>query len=51
LEKGRREKGYRLPTKVEIALLSLSFGDGTGLMGDRLGTVVPVPVIRRPTPE
>ena len=50
-EYGRRVKGYRLPTKVEIALLSLSFGDGTGLMGDRMGTVVPVPVIRRPTPE
>ncbi len=49
-EYGRRVKGYRLPTKVEIALLLLSFGDGTGLMGDRMGTTVPVPVIRRPRP-
>src|ERR1041385_9099211 len=33
-EKGRREKGWRLPTKVRIKLEGLSFGDGTGLMLD-----------------
>ena len=32
MEKGRREKGRRLPTKVRIELDSLTFGDGTGLM-------------------
>ncbi|SRR6266446_208518 len=29
-ERGRREKGYRLPTKVKIRFLHLKFGDGTG---------------------
>lgn len=33
-DKGRREKGWRLPTKVRIRLQGLSFGDGTGLMLD-----------------
>jgi len=31
-DKGRRQKGWRLPTKVRIKLESLTFGDGTGLM-------------------
>jgi hypothetical protein len=31
-DKGRREKGWRLPTKVRIRFDSLTFGDGTGLM-------------------
>jgi hypothetical protein len=31
-DKGYREKGWRLPTKVRIKLEGLSFGDGTGLV-------------------
>lgn len=31
-DKGRREKGWRLPTKVRIKFWSVTFGDGTGLM-------------------
>jgi hypothetical protein len=34
-EKGRLEKGYRLPTKVKIEFQDLNFGDGTGLLGDK----------------
>lgn len=34
-DKGRREKGYRLPSKVKIEFQFLSFGDGTGLIGDK----------------
>jgi len=44
-DKGRREKGWRLPTKVRIKLEGLSFGDGTGLMLDE---GVPYP---KATPE
>ena len=33
-DKRRREKGYRLPTKVKIMFQLLSFGDGTGLVLD-----------------
>lgn len=33
-ESGRRERGYRLPTKVQIKFLDVGFGDGTGLMFD-----------------
>lgn len=44
-EKGRREKGWRLPTKVRIKLEGLSYGDGTGLM---LDDGVPYP---KATPE
>lgn len=29
LERGRRERGWRLPTKVKIKFLFLTFGDGT----------------------
>lgn len=39
-ERGRREKGRRLPTKVRIKFESLSFGDGTGLMFNK---AVPYP--------
>ncbi len=35
LKKGRREKGWRLPTKVKIKLGNLNFGDGTGFVLDR----------------
>lgn len=45
-EKGRREKGYRLPTRVKIRIASVSFGDGTGLMGDKDGIVIPIPYRR-----
>jgi hypothetical protein len=31
-DKGYREKGWRLPTKVRVKLEHLSFGDGTGLL-------------------
>jgi hypothetical protein len=34
-DKGRREKGWRLPTKVKIKLGNLNFGDGTGFVLDR----------------
>jgi|ERR1044072_643035 hypothetical protein len=34
-EKGYREKGWRLPTKVRIKLGSVTFGDGTGYMFDK----------------
>lgn len=35
LEKGRREKGWRLPTKVRIKVGGLNFGDGTGFVLDQ----------------
>jgi hypothetical protein len=34
-EKGRREKGRRLPTTVRIVFYQMTFGDGTGLMFDK----------------
>lgn len=34
LERGRRERGWRLPTKVKIKFLFLTFGDGTCLEFD-----------------
>jgi hypothetical protein len=34
LEWGRRQKGWRLPTKVKIKFLFLTFGNGTGLEFD-----------------
>lgn len=34
-DKGYREKGWRLPNKVRIKLVSLTFGDGTGLLFDK----------------
>lgn len=34
-DKGYRENGWRLPTKVRIKLGSVTFGDGTGLMFDK----------------
>ena len=43
LEKGRREKGWRLPTKVKIKVAGLNFGDGTGFVLDQ-----PVPRPKRP---
>jgi hypothetical protein len=39
-EKGRRQKGRRLPTKVRIKFEGLTFGDGTGLQFDK---AVPYP--------
>lgn len=39
-EKGRREKGRRLPTKVRIVFYQMTFGDGTALMFDK---AVPYP--------
>ena len=39
-EKGRREKGRRLPTKVRIEFYQMTFGDGTGLMFNK---AVPYP--------
>src|SRR3954466_16023850 len=44
-EWGRREKGYRLPTKVKIKIGGLNFGDGTGFVLDQ-----PVPIQKR-SPE
>jgi hypothetical protein len=41
-EWGRRERGWRLPTKVKIKVAGLNFGDGTGFVLDQ-----PVPVPRR----
>ena len=35
MEKGRREKGWRLPTKVRIKIGNLNFGDGTGFVLDQ----------------
>ncbi|HYX29477.1 MAG TPA: hypothetical protein VE863_13005 [Pyrinomonadaceae bacterium] len=35
LEWGRREKGWRLPTKVRIKIGGLNFGDGTGFILDQ----------------
>ena len=35
LERGRREKGWRLPTKVKIKVAGLNFGDGTGFVLDQ----------------
>jgi hypothetical protein len=34
-DKGYRENGWRLPSKVRIKLVSLTFGDGTGLLFDK----------------
>jgi len=39
-EKGRREKGWQLPTRVKIKVGNLNFGDGTGFV---LGQPVSVP--------
>jgi hypothetical protein len=47
-EKGRREKGYRLPSKVKIGFGVLSFGDGTGFIGDK---AAPYPVVRPQKPQ
>jgi len=44
LEKGRREKEWRLPTKVKIKVAGLNFGDGTGFVLDQ---PVPLPKPRR----
>ncbi len=45
-DKGRREKGYRLPTKATVKLVLVSFGDGTGLLYDQ-----GVPYPKRPPEE
>jgi hypothetical protein len=39
-DKGRREQGWRLPTRAKIKLEFVGFGDGTGLMGNE-GVALP----------